>query len=81
MQLLIDKEMNKWLDNRPLPRDFIEKFPLNDVQAYSGYKHGYTNYCLPFKELYNASYGIGIVECLADPDGSLLKNCITPLME
>ena len=26
MQLLIDKEMNKWLDNRPLPRDFIEKW-------------------------------------------------------
>lgn len=69
MQLLIDKEINRWLQNRPLPRDFIERFPLKDVQAYPGYKHEYTNYCLPFKELYSAAYGMGIVEFLADSDG------------
>ena len=69
MQLLIDKEINKWLQNRPLPRDFIEKFPIKNINAYSGYKQEYTNYCLPFRELYSASYGIGIVEFLSDSDG------------
>ena len=77
-QIVIDEEdeYNKTLLNRPIPRDFIEHFSM---QAMGMPSSGHNNFYIPFKELYTASHGIGIVEFLPDADGiyrrtKLLRN-------
>lgn len=67
-QIVVDEEdeYNKSLLNRAMPEDFISRFSVevNGVPASS-----HNNYYLPFKELYTASKGVGIVEFLSDSDG------------
>ena len=67
-QIVIDEEdeYNKTLLNRPIPRDFTEHFSMQ-VKGMPG--SGHNNFYIPFKELYTASHGIGIVEFLPDADG------------
>ena len=67
-QIVIDEEdeYNKSLLNRPMPKDFVSRFSV-DIKGVPASKHN--NYYLPFKELYTASKGIGIVEFLSDSDG------------
>ena len=67
-QIVIDEEdeYNKTLLNRPMPKDFTGRFSVG-VQGMP--VSGHNNYYLPFKELYQASQGIGVVEFLSDSDG------------
>ncbi|MBI4745208.1 MAG: adenylate/guanylate cyclase domain-containing protein [Deltaproteobacteria bacterium] len=67
-QIVIDEEdeYNKGLLNRPIPNDFAGRFSVALIGAPVS---GHNNYYLPFKELYTASKGTGIVEFLSDPDG------------
>ena len=67
-QIVIDEEdeYNKTLLNRPMPRDFAEHFSMQVKGVPSS---GHNNFYVPFKELYTASHGIGIVEFLPDSDG------------
>lgn len=67
-QIVIDEEdeYNKSLLNRPLPADFASRFS-REIRGVPASNHN--NYYLPFKELYAASKGIGVVEFLSDSDG------------
>src|SRR4030067_1115687 len=67
-QIVIDDEdeYNKSLLNRPIPNDFSGRF---SVELKGAPVSIHNNYYLPFKELYTASKGIGIVEFLSDSDG------------
>jgi adenylate cyclase len=67
-QIVIDDEdeYNNTLLNRAMPEDFISKFSV-EVNGVPDSQHN--NYYLPFKELYTASKGVGIVEFLSDSDG------------
>ena len=67
-QIVIDEEdeYNKSLLNRPIPNDFSGRF---SVELKGAPVSIHNNYYLPFKELYTASKGIGIVEFLSDSDG------------
>ncbi len=67
-QIVIDEEdeYNKSLLNRPVPDDFSGRFAVELIGAPVSV---HNNYYLPFKELYTASKGIGIVEFLSDSDG------------
>lgn len=63
----IPDERNMDLLNKPLPREFMNRFSLNVKAVQENVEHN--NYYLPFKELYEASQGIGVVTFLADSDG------------
>lgn len=67
-QIVVDEEdeYNKGGLNKPMPKDFSQRFSVKVSGAPSS-KHN--NYYLPIKELYRASNGIGIVEFLSDSDG------------
>jgi len=67
-QIVVDEEdeYNRGLMNRSMPEDFSGRFAVGLTGAPVS---GHNNYYLPFKELYQASRGIGIVEFLSDPDG------------
>ena len=67
-QIVIDEEdeYNKGLLNQPIPKDFSGRFSVN-VKGVPASSHN--NFYLPFKELYKAAYGMGIVEFLSDSDG------------
>ncbi|MEK7852089.1 MAG: CHASE2 domain-containing protein, partial [Deltaproteobacteria bacterium] len=67
-QIVIDEEdeYNKSLLNRPMPEDFAGRFSVALIGAPVTI---HNNYYLPFKELYKASKGTGIVEFLSDSDG------------
>jgi adenylate cyclase len=69
VQILSDlkDEYNRDLLNKPLPKDFIDRFSIN--LGNSGETAGYNNYYLPFKALYEASKGIGVVVFSPDSDG------------
>ena len=60
-------EYNKDLLNKPLPIKFINRFSIDVGAIDEPIKHN--NYYLPFKELYEASRGIGVVSFLPDNDG------------
>lgn len=63
----IEDEYNKDLLNKPLPIKFIDRFSINLEVVDETVE--YNNYYLPFKELYEASRGIGVVTFLPDDDG------------
>lgn len=67
-QIVVDEEdeYNKSLLNRPMPKDFSGRF---SVDLKGGAISAHNNFYLPFKELYQAAKGTGIVEFLPDPDG------------
>ena len=67
-QIVIDEEdeYNKSLLNRPMTVDFSGHFSV-DLKGAPASSHN--NYYLPFKQLYKAAHGMGIVEFLSDPDG------------
>lgn len=67
-QIVVDEEdeYNKGLMNRAMPKDFSGRFAVA-INGAPGSTHN--NFYLPFKELYTASRGIGIVEFLPDSDG------------
>jgi len=71
-QIVLDEEdeYNKSLMDRPMPKDFVDRFSTK-VENVPPSKHN--NFYLPFKQLYQASKGIGIVEFLSDPDGVLRR--------
>ncbi|OFZ68388.1 MAG: hypothetical protein A2451_07930, partial [Bdellovibrionales bacterium RIFOXYC2_FULL_39_8] len=55
--------------NQPLPSDFIDKFSLKvQLDNYTP-NDNYNNYYLPIPELYQASFGAGVVEFAPDQDG------------
>lgn len=60
-------EYNRDLLDKPLPKEFIDRFSIN-LEG-SGKTANYNNYYLPFKELYRASKGIGVVSFSPDSDG------------
>ena len=65
-----EDEYNKDLINRPLPKDFIERFALKQISTPNYiFDKSYNNFYLPIPELYQNSYGVGIVEFLPDKDG------------
>ena len=69
-QLLQDHEdeYNKTLLDQPLPQDFIDLFAWGDTPE-NFPKQNNNLYYLPFEELYQFSYSMGIVEFQPDDDG------------
>ena len=68
-QIVIDEqdEYNKNILNRPMPKDFSRRFSVEIKGAPASSRHN--NFYLPFKQLYKAAKGVGIVEFLSDSDG------------
>lgn len=71
----VPDEWNRELLDKPLPEDFVERFSLKGPRLIHVEKNN--NYAIPFRELYLASKGIGIVEFTPDPDGIYRR---TPLI-
>lgn len=61
-----EDEFNTELLNKPLPEDFAEKFSIKTDGDAQNMSHN--AYYLPFEELHNVSYGIGVVSFSADKD-------------
>lgn len=70
----IPDEWNKEILDRPLPQDFIDRFSLKNVELLHVKENN--NFAIPFKELYHASKGIGIVEFSPDSDGIYRKTSL-----
>ena len=68
VQLVEDVEdpVNKTRLNRNMPDDFLNSFAISVISG-TGYS-GYTNFYLPFHELYLASKGIGVITFEPDKD-------------
>ena len=68
-QIISDEpdEYNRDLLNKPLPIEFINRFSINVEAIDETIEHNH--YYLPFKELYEASRGIGVVSFFPDSDG------------
>ncbi len=69
-------EHTKTLLNRPLPKEFIDRFALKIHLAQNAgttYRDSYNNYYLPIDELYQSSFGAGVVEFSPDSDGIFRK--------
>ena len=62
----LEDEYNKSILNKPLPQAFSQKFGINVV---ANDIISNTNYYLPFKDLYHAAKGIGVVSFMPDIDG------------
>ncbi len=60
-------EKNKNLIDKPLPLDFTNKFSL-DIQEMSEVEN-HNTYYIPFKPLYEAARGVGVVTFSNDKDG------------
>ncbi len=71
MELLKDVEddLEKSTLNENLPEDFLESFSISDIKTPEGYLPVNNNYRIPFKQLYEASHGIGVVQFKPDDDG------------
>jgi len=69
-QIMIDQEdeLNKTLLNNPMPEDFVKSFSLQNADTSGFSQVPYNKFYLPFKELYEVSKGIGIVEFGPDKD-------------
>lgn len=61
-----EDEHNRHALNRPLPETFIQKFAVGSIDS-SFFKAN--SYYLPFKELFMASMGVGVVSIEPDSDG------------
>lgn len=74
-QIIVDveDEINKSLLNKPLPQDFVEAFAVRNIERKSPGLSPYNNYYLPFRELYEVSSGVGVVEFADDSDGIYRK--------
>ncbi|MDT8317764.1 MAG: adenylate/guanylate cyclase domain-containing protein [bacterium] len=74
-QIIVDveDELNKSLLNKPLPQDFIEAFSVKTFEKKSLKISPYNNFYLPFRELYEVSRGVGVVEFADDSDGIYRK--------
>ncbi|MCX8076725.1 MAG: adenylate/guanylate cyclase domain-containing protein [Aquificaceae bacterium] len=70
----VEDEKNKNLLNRPLPEDFVKRYALKEIYLKKPYITN--NYALPYRELYQSTKGIGVVEFAPDPDGTYRR---TPL--
>lgn len=70
-QIIVDEEdeINKGLLNNPMPEEFVEIFSLKNIDKSRFDKSSYNNFYLPFRELYEVSRGVGVVEFGADSDG------------
>lgn len=68
-QIVVDSEdeYNKGLLGRPMPAPFLQRFALKEPKPPG--ESPSNNYYLPFKELYSASKGLGVVEFSPDSDG------------
>jgi len=71
MQIVKDDEdvINLSLLNHPMPDDFVAKFAVKIIGKPKAVVSPYNNYYLPFRELYNVSKGVSVVEFSPDPDG------------
>ena len=69
VQILSDikDEYNRDLLDKPLPKEFLDRFSIHLEGSYE--TAGHNNYYLPFEELYRASKGIGVVSFSPDADG------------
>jgi len=65
----IPDEWNKDLLDKPLPRDFLKRFSLENVDITIKRLQDNNNYAIPFRELYQVAGGIGVVEFSPDIDG------------
>ncbi|MFN3739147.1 MAG: CHASE2 domain-containing protein [Thermodesulfovibrionales bacterium] len=63
----IPDEWNRDILDKKLPEDFQRMFGLTNVRLIHIKENN--NYAIPFRELYRASKGIGIVEFKSDKDG------------
>lgn len=68
-QILEDEqdEFNKTLLDRPMPRAFRERFAIKGLHGEK--QSPSNNFYIPFRELYLASKGVGVVEFQPDRDG------------
>jgi adenylate cyclase len=65
-----EDEFNNGLLNRPLPADFAERFSVKCTSCDGGRVDNKNNICtIPFKELYEAAKGVGVVDISPDSDG------------
>ena len=60
-------EYNRDLLNNPLPMEFINRFSIDVEVVNETIEHN--NYYIPFKELFEASRGMGVVSFSPDKDG------------
>ncbi|RAP33045.1 hypothetical protein DID77_03700 [Candidatus Marinamargulisbacteria bacterium SCGC AG-439-L15] len=69
-QLLYDIEEAELNIKTPLPATFIQRFSVPNIQdPHNLYRSKANKFYLPFDELWQHSYGMGVVEIKPDPDG------------
>jgi adenylate cyclase len=61
--------VNKELINQPLPPFFVESFKLPNIENKGAVFPPFNHYYLPFKEIFENSFSMGIVEFAPDIDG------------
>ncbi|MBI5637217.1 MAG: adenylate/guanylate cyclase domain-containing protein [Nitrospinae bacterium] len=71
MQLIKDTEdeKNKGLMNRPLPRDFLDRYAMKGITGAMPGAGENNNYYIPITELYRVAHNVGVVEFAPDEDG------------
>jgi adenylate cyclase len=63
-----EDEYNKGLLNHPLPADFAKRFSVKRITRDEEMANN-NLYSIPFRELYNAAKGVGVVNVSPDSDG------------
>lgn len=69
----VEDELNKSLLDKQMPEDFVTNFSVKQIEKESFEKTGNNNFYLPFRELYQISKGVGVVEFAPDADGVYRK--------
>ncbi|MFZ4713652.1 MAG: CHASE2 domain-containing protein [Bacteriovoracaceae bacterium] len=65
----IEDEVNKGLLNQNLPQHFIDTFSMQNIEAKNFTSPTFNNYYLPFKEIHENTFSMGVVEFSPDSDG------------
>ncbi len=69
-------EYNKNLLDRDMPGEFIQKFSIKRFKENTPSSNSFNNFYLPIEELYQYSYGVGVVEFSPDRDGVYRKTSL-----
>jgi adenylate cyclase len=64
-----EDEATKGLLNKPMPKDFVDRFHLSEVSNKSFPYSEANNFYVPLDEVYQNARGIGVVEFSPDDDG------------
>lgn len=65
----IEDEVNNSMLNNPIPKEFVEKFSLKNVDNVSSLKQDPNNFYIPITEVYQNARDMGVVEFSSDADG------------